>query len=112
MPDLEVYLMSTGRVGGEDDDDRSKKVRIKHSSAVVQAIVEGSIEWEEDPDFGYYIAAYLPGFPDPEILQPRRLYERQGRLDEYGAIVAQLKTERREFLRSFPGLDESIVNAI
>ena len=112
MPDLEVYLMSTGRVGGEDDDELSKKVRIKHSSAVVQGIVEGSIEWEEDPDFGYYIAADLPGFPDPEVLQPRRLYERQGRMDEYNAIVSQLKTERREFLRSFPGLDESIVNAI
>ena len=112
MPDLEVYLMSTGRVGGEDDDERSKKVRIKHSSAVVQGIVEGSIEWEEDPDFGYYIAADLPGFPDPEILQPRRLYERQGRMDEYNMIVSQLTAERREFLRSFPGLDESIVNAI
>ena len=112
MPDLEVYLMSTGRVGGEGDDERSKKVRIKHSSAVVQGIVEGSIEWEEDPDFGYFVAAELPGFPDPEILQPRRLYERQGRVDEYNAIVNQLTTERREFLRSFPGLDESIVNAI
>ena len=112
MPDLEVYLMSTGRVGGGDDDDRSKKVRIKHSSAVVQGIVEGSIVWEEDPDFGYLIAADLPRFPDPEILQPRRLYERQGRMDEYNAIVSQLKTERREFLASFPGLDESIVNSI
>ena len=60
----------------------------------------------------YNIAADLPGFPDPEILQPRRLYERQDRLDEYDAIVAQLKTERRDFLRSFPGLDESIVNVI
>jgi len=107
-----VYLMSTGRVGGEDSDERSKKVRIRHSSAVVQGIVEGSIEWEEDPDFGYYVAADLPGFPDPEILQPRRLYERQGRMDEYDAMVSRLKAERREFLGSFPGLDESIVNAI
>lgn len=112
MPDLDVYLMSTGRVGGEDDDERSKKVKIKHSSAIVQAIVEGTIEWEEDPDFGYYVAADLPGFPDPEILRPKRLYERQGRVDEYDAIVSRLNTERREFLRSFPGLDESIVNAI
>ena len=112
MPDLEVYLMSTGRVGGEDDDERSKKVRIKHSSAVVQGIVEGSIEWEEDPDFGYSVAADLPGFSDPELLQPRRLYERQGRMDEYNSIVDQLKTERREFLGSFPGLDESIAAAI
>jgi hypothetical protein len=33
-------------------------------------------------------------------------------MDEYNAIVGQLKAERREFLGSFPGLDESIVNAI
>jgi phosphoenolpyruvate carboxykinase (ATP) len=112
MPDLDVYLMSTGRVGGGDDDERSKKVKIRHSSAAVQAIVEGSVTWEEDPDFGYYVATDLPGFDDPELLQPRRLYERQGRMDEYNGIVEQLKTERREFLRSFPGLDESVVNAV
>ncbi len=112
MPDLEVYLMSTGRVGGEDDDERSKKVKIRHSSAAVQGIAEGSITWEEDPDFGYYVAADVPGFDDPELLQPKRLYERQGRGDEYEAIVAQLKSERREFLRTFPGLDQSVVDAV
>ena len=112
MPDLEVYLMNTGRVGGTDGDERSKKVKIRHSSAVVEGIVSGTIEWEEDPDFDYYVAKSLPGFPDEEILRPHTLYERQGRLDEYADIVEQLKEERREYLRSYPGLDESIVNAI
>src|SRR6266480_4734633 len=50
---LEVYVMNTGRVGGPEDDERSRKVRIKHSSAVVKGIAEGTIEWERDPDFGY-----------------------------------------------------------
>ncbi|MEA2024083.1 MAG: phosphoenolpyruvate carboxykinase (ATP), partial [Actinomycetota bacterium] len=90
----------------------SKKVKIRHSSAVVQGIAEGSIVWEEDPDFGYYVAADVPGFDDPELLQPKRLYERQGRSDEYGAIVAQLQSERREFLRTFPGLDQSVIDAV
>lgn len=112
MPDLEVYLMNTGRVGGVDGDERSKKVKIKHSSAVVEGIVSGTIEWEEDPDFGYFVAKDLPGFPEPELLRPYKMYERQGRLDEYAAIVAALTEERREYLRSYPGLDESIVNAI
>ncbi len=112
MPDVEVYLMSTGRVGGDEHDDRSKKVEIRHSSAVVQAIVEGSITWKEDPDFGYLIATDVPGFDDVELLQPRLLYERQGRTQEYDAIVAQLTRERREYLRSFPGLDISIVKAL
>jgi len=112
MPDVEVYLMSTGRVGGGDDDPRSKKVEIRHSSAAVQGIVEGTITWKEDPDFGYLVAADFPGFDDPELLQPRLLYERQDRLDEYDAIVAQLSEERRDYLQRFPGLDPSIIEGL
>lgn len=112
MPDVEVFLMNTGRVGGSADDDRSKKVRIPHSSAVIQGIVEGTIEWEEDPDFGYFIAAELPGFDDSELLRPRELYERQGRMDEYHQVVTTLKEDRHEYIQTFPGLDESIVAAL
>lgn len=112
MPDVEVYVMNTGRVGGTDGDDRSKKVRIMHSSAVVQGIVEGTIEWELDPDFGYFVAADLPGFDDPELLQPRRLYERQGRTAEYKELVSNLTAERRDYLHSYPGLHPSIVDAV
>ena len=112
MPDVEVFLMNTGRVGGSADDDRSKKVRIPHSSAVIQGIVEGTITWEEDPDFGYFIAADLPGFDDPELLRPRELYERQDRMDEYNQVVATLKADRHEYIQTFPGLDESIIAAL
>ena len=55
--DFEVFLMNTGWVGGPDGDDRSKKVTIPHSSAIVKAIAEGTISWEGDPDFGYEVAA-------------------------------------------------------
>ncbi len=112
MPDLEVYLLNTGRIGGTDGDDLSKKVKIYHSAAVIEGFVADTIEWVEDPDFGYFVAASLPGFDDEELLRPRMLYERQGRSDEYDAIVASLTEERREYLRSFPGLDPSIVAAI
>ena len=74
--------------------------------------MEDTITWTSDPDFGYEIAESLPGVDDPEILQPRRLYERQGRMDEYAAMVARLKRERREYLSSFAGLDEAIVKSI
>jgi phosphoenolpyruvate carboxykinase (ATP) len=112
MPDLQVFVMNTGRVGGTDGDDRSKKVRIPHSSAVVEGIVSGTIEWIEDPDFGYEIAASIPGIDDVELIQPRRLYERQGREDEYAAIVARLKEERRAYLAGYTGLDPSVAAAI
>lgn len=111
---MEVYLMNTGRIGGGDDDPRSKKVRIQHSSAIVKAIAEGTIEWEEDPDFGYLIARRVPGIDDEdlEILQPRRLYERQGRLEEYRQIVERLKAERREYMKQWEGLRPEIAAAI
>ena len=109
---LEVFLLNTGRVGGPEGDDRSKKVRIPHSSAIVRAIAEGSITWDEDPDFGYQVASEVPGIDDPELLQPRRLYERQGRGDEYRRHVERLKAERAEYLAEFPGLDEAIVKAV
>ncbi|MBV9100742.1 MAG: phosphoenolpyruvate carboxykinase [Candidatus Dormibacteraeota bacterium] len=109
---FQVYLLNTGRVGGPDGDERSKKVTIPYSSAVVKAIAEGTIQWEIDPDFGYEVAAALPDVDDAEILQPRRLYERQGRGDEYAATVQRLKQERRDYVEKFPGLRPEIVRAI
>ena len=109
---LEVYLMNTGRVGGPEEDERSKKVRIRHSSAIVKGIAEGTIEWERDPDFGYLVASAVPGLDDIEVLQPRRLYERTGRAEEYRAQVKRLKAERSEFLGVFGSLSAQIVAAV
>jgi phosphoenolpyruvate carboxykinase (ATP) len=109
--ELKVFVLNTGRVGGKDDA-TSKKVTIPYSSAIVQAIVEDSIEWQTDEDFGYEVATSLPGVDDIEILQPRRLYDRQGRADEHAAMAARLKQERKDFLGSFPGLDESLVKSL
>jgi phosphoenolpyruvate carboxykinase (ATP) len=110
--EIEAYVLNTGRIGGGDGHPESKKVTIPYSSAVVAGIVTGTIEWTPDPDFGYEVAASVPGIGDPEILQPRKLYQRQGRLVEYDAMVARLKRERKEYLASFAGLDESIVKSI
>jgi phosphoenolpyruvate carboxykinase (ATP) len=109
---LKVFVLNTGRVGGGDDDPDSKKVTIPISSAIVQAIVEETITWTVDPDFGYEIASAVPGVDDMEVLQPRRLYERLGRVDAYAAMVSRMKRERREYLASFAGLDEAIVKSI
>ncbi|MGH2455986.1 MAG: phosphoenolpyruvate carboxykinase (ATP), partial [Candidatus Limnocylindria bacterium] len=109
---FEVYLLNTGRVGGGDDDPRSKKVAIEHSGAIVEAISEGTIQWETDPDFGYEVAAALPGIDDAEILRPRLLYARTGRADEHAAWVARLKRERVEFLSGYAGLAPEILDAI
>jgi phosphoenolpyruvate carboxykinase (ATP) len=107
---LEVYLLNTGRVGGPESDERSKKVRISHSAAVQHGIVDGTIAWETDPDFGYEVAVSIPGFDDEELLQPRKLYERQDRLEEYKQLVAQATEERAAYLAKFQALDPAIAD--
>ena len=111
---LEVFLMNTGSVGGPVADERARKVRIKHSSAIVKGIAEGTIEWEEDPDFGYKVARHVPGIDaeDEAVLRPRELYEAQGRVEEYERQVERLHRERREFLSGFESLTSEIVDAV
>ena len=112
---MEVYLMNTGWIGGDDADEKAgkaKKVKIPISSAVVKAVAEGTMTFERDPDFGYELATAVPGIDDAEFLSPRLLYERQGRADEYHEWVARLKKERAAFLRTFPNLGASIASAV
>jgi phosphoenolpyruvate carboxykinase (ATP) len=109
---MEVFLMNTGRVGGREDDKRSKKVKIPHSSAIVKAIAEQTIKWTADEEFGYEVADDVPGVDDQELLQPRRLYERQGRMDEYESFVGRFKKERAETLAKYPDLSADIVRTV
>jgi phosphoenolpyruvate carboxykinase (ATP) len=110
--DFDVFLLNTGRVGGVDGNPLSKKVEIEHSGAIVKAIAEGTISWTRDPDFGYEVAAGLPGIDDAELLQPRLLYARTGRANEYADWVSRLKRERIEFLQRYAGLDPEILAAV
>src|SRR4249919_3579706 len=111
---IDVYILNTGRVGGGDADERSKKVLIPHSSAIVKGIAEGTIEWEVDPDFGYRIARHVPGIDeaDLDLLQPRRLYAAQGREAEYSDRVQRVKAERAEYLAGYASLSADIVESV
>jgi phosphoenolpyruvate carboxykinase (ATP) len=120
MPDVDVWMMNTGCIGGDAKDvkeGRALKVRIPYSSAMLEALFTGKIKWTRDPDFGYEVVdvdapenkellAKVPA----EVLQPRRFYEKHGRMAEYTDWVARMKKERREFLTKF-GIDEAIIQA-
>ncbi|RKZ19174.1 hypothetical protein DRQ16_00075 [bacterium] len=110
LPELTVWMMNTGYVGGDELDEKKGaaiKVKIPHSSAMLEAMLKGEVKWKRDPDFGYEIpdpdapenASLLEKVP-AEILEPRRFYEKQGRMNEYTEIVRKLKEERRKFLES------------
>ena len=109
---LEAFVLNTGRVGGPDGDERSRKITPAVSAAIVSAIAHGGIEWTVDPDFGYDVATAVPGVDDVELLQPRLLYQRQHRSTEYAEVVANLHRERREHLDGYRDLLPEISGAV
>jgi phosphoenolpyruvate carboxykinase (ATP) len=58
------------------------------------------------------VPSSLPGVEDDELLSPRRLYERQGRLSEYEEITARLEEERIEYLSSFTALSPRVLEGL
>src|SRR6202022_3305051 len=104
---FDVYLMNTGNVGGPEGSPNSKKVTIEASSAIVKAIAEGTITWTPDADFGYEVAEGVPGIDDIELLQPKRLYQRSGRADDYRRWVERLKHKRTAESQKDPGRDKA-----
>jgi phosphoenolpyruvate carboxykinase (ATP) len=109
----DAYLLKQGRVGGSDPD-RSIEIRADHVVAILDGIAAASIDWERDPDFGYEVAAMVPGIDgsDRFILIPRFLYARTERVYAHAARVPELKRERAETLRAIDGLDPRIVEAV
>ncbi|MCU0610636.1 MAG: phosphoenolpyruvate carboxykinase (ATP) [Candidatus Eisenbacteria bacterium] len=109
--DLEMWAMNTGYVGGDERDVQrgdALKVKIRHSSAMLEAMLTGAIPWTPDPDFGYLV----PDVDHPDcqplldkvpadILRPVRFYAARGREGLYTQWVARMKAERRKFLETY-----------
>jgi phosphoenolpyruvate carboxykinase (ATP) len=118
---LETWMMNTGYIGGEARDEKqgkALKVKIPHSSAMLQAMLSGKIKWKKDPDFGYEIvdvdakenAELLKKVPR-EILNPKSFFEKNGKIEEYKAWMENMKKERETFLNKF-NVDKKIVDAV
>ena len=69
---VDSYLLKVGRVGGTDPAD-SLEVKDEHVAAILNGVLAGTVEWERDPDFGYRVAAEVPGIDgrDRFLLIPR-----------------------------------------
>jgi phosphoenolpyruvate carboxykinase (ATP) len=121
MPALQLWLMNTGYVGGDARDvaaGHALKVKIAHSTAMLEALLADRIVWKPDPGFGYEI----PDLDSPQnrellakvpadILNPIRFYERHNRREQYRAWVARIKEERRAFLMRM-GVEEEILEQV
>jgi ATP-dependent phosphoenolpyruvate carboxykinase len=121
MPDVGLWMMNTGFVGGDAasvaQGTGGFKVKIRHSSAMLEALLTNKVAWKRDPDFGYDIvdtdhsdSAALVALVPAEILNPVKYYERTGQLGVYRTWVANMNSERRSFLESYD-VDELIIAA-
>ena len=121
MNDVTMWLMNTGYIGGDQrDEERGEalKVKIPHSSAMLEAMITDQIVWKKDPDFGYYIvdvdhpknAPLLQKVPK-EILNPKIFFEKKGRLNQYNEWVQKIKKDREAFLRKYQ-VSEDIIRAV
>jgi phosphoenolpyruvate carboxykinase (ATP) len=99
---IESFLLNTGWVGGERSDPRSRRIPFDCSFAILQALADETVGWESSPELGLDIAGTVPGMDDDELLQPRRLYEGQGRSSEYLDEVDRLRMEWRAYLAAVP----------
>lgn len=118
MDQTDKWMMNTGYVGGDQkgvDAGQALKVKIRHSSAMLEALLAESIVWTIDADFGYQVVDVehpdnrgLVEAVGEDILQPKRYYDKNNRSSEYSAWVAKMKAERRSFLEKFDVSDEII----
>lgn len=121
FPGIPMWMMNTGFVGGDGrsvKQGQGLKVKIPHSSAMLEAMLSDSVKWVRDPDFGYEVVdvdapeneALLAKVP-AEVLQPRRWFEANGKKAVYEQWVAEMKAGRRNFLEKF-GVETAIIEAV
>ena len=93
--DSKTYRLTAGRVGGPEEEARSREIPAALVRRVLEAALGGLVEWEADPDFGFETPGAVPGVAadDLLILVPRFLYARTDRVYEYAAMVPERRDE-------------------
>jgi phosphoenolpyruvate carboxykinase (ATP) len=102
-PDMEIYVINTGRIGGEN----GEKITVQESVEIIKQIARGSIKWEVDPDWHYLVPVEIPNI-DLKLYNPMNYYTEE----EYHQRTQNLKNERKEWLKRFPNLAPEITEII
>ena len=103
-PDIQCFILNTGKVGGED---RGQKITHKDSLKIMEMVAKDKIVWKKDEFWGYEVPVEIPGvdlkrFDLGNYYPEEQIQERS----------EDLKRERLEWLSQFPGLNRDIINAI
>ncbi len=103
-PDIQCFVLNTGKVGGTD---RGQKVTLPDSVKILEMIARDKIVWKRDEFWDYEVPVQIPGvelhrfglsnyYPEEQIQQ----------------ISEDLKQERLEWLSQFRGLNRDITNSL
>lgn len=103
-PDMECFLLNTGRVG-KSKNFEGKKLTIDVSTTLLKEIAKDTIQWTSTEEGEYSVPAYVPGLKIEEYL-PETYYSKE----EYQALVRKLKAERTEWLRKYPMLHQTVLH--
>ena len=113
---VHCYLINTGGVGEILERDAQGKavekqkvlrVNIDEMAALIRGIIRDTIEWEREPNFSAQSPQQIADGVDLSKFSLSNFYTPQ-QIQEY---VDRLKVERHEWLSSFPGLKQEVVNA-
>lgn len=101
-----IYAIKHGWVGGPPQRPGCFEIDAALVLTVLDEALVGGVDWEADPDFGYEVAADVPGVEGEaaRALLPRLLYGDHDRSYEHASLVAARKRERAALAASLPGL--------
>jgi phosphoenolpyruvate carboxykinase (ATP) len=98
--DVECYVLNTGHVGPAKAD-----IGVRESVSILVGTARGDIDWHHDETLDLDLPVAVPGI-DVDAFYPPTHY------DDYEAVLADLRAERREYLDSFETLADDIRDAV
>lgn len=108
-----IFAIKQGCVGGPPERPGCCTIGEALVLTVLDEALVGGVSWERDPDFGYEVAAEVPGVAGDaaRALLPRLLYADHDRVYEHAGLVAAKQRERAEIAAALPGLDPAVAGA-
>ena len=103
-PDIQSFILNTGRVGGTD---RGRKITVRDSVKIMEMIARDKIVWKKDEFWGYEVPVQIPGLELSQFDLSNYYPEEQ--IQE---LSEDLKQERLDWLSKFHSLNQDIINAI
>ncbi|QLG50819.1 phosphoenolpyruvate carboxykinase (ATP) [Natrinema halophilum] len=98
--DVDCYVINTGYLGEEAVD-----IGVTESVTILTEAARGTIEWTHDDRMGLTIPETVPGLDIEDYYVPDYV-------DDYDEALADLRTERREYLSQFDDLRDQIKAAV